>query len=176
MKTKLINLIAILLFISIYFIPTTSYSDYGNNRGYRGGRGGRPGGVSHPNGGFKGHGNGYIGHPVHFVPGPMPRGGWRGNGYVYAGRTYFVWGWTPYAPFYAWPYYYGWHPYLYYYIPEGLICYSDNQSVPGIWTGQVVYYTSDDAINSALGFCENDPRVIEANLSNLCRIRNCTQF
>jgi hypothetical protein len=171
MKNKLFALFAMLSLVSFYFSPTTTYADF-NNRGYRGGRGGRPGAVR-PGPTFHGHS---IGHPVFFRPGPRPVGGWRGVRYIYEGRPYFIWSWGPWAPFYTWPYYTGWRFGLYYYIPDGLLCYADNNQVEGIWTGQQSYYLSDDAINAALSFCETDPRVIDAQAQPYCRIRNCQQF
>jgi hypothetical protein len=134
---------------------------------------GRPGG-GRPE--YHGHGPGRVGNPIRLNLPPAPVGGWRGNGYFYGGHNYFVWGWAPYAPFYGWSYYYGWHVGLFYYVPEGLRCYSDNPVVPGSWTGNEAYYSSEDAINSALGYCENFPDVINANAQSQCRIRNCVRF
>ena len=142
------------------------------------GGGGHPGG-GHPGGGHPGgggHGHGHIGHSTHFHPGGMPRGGWRGHRYFYGGAWWSVWAWGPWAPWWGWAPYYGWTLGLGYYVPEGLKCYADNPQVAGEWVGDTVYYSSDDAINSALGFCENDPTVLANGASAACRIRTCTRW
>jgi len=146
------------------------------------GGGGRPeGGRPHPEGekqrpSYRSHGNGRPAHPMHVALPAAPRGGWRGNPYVYGGFTYHVWGWGPWCPFYAWPYYHGWRLGVYYYVPEGLKCFVDNSEVSGVWSGKTAYYSSEDAINSALGYCENDPKVMDAQAQSSCKIRNCIEW
>jgi hypothetical protein len=61
-------------------------------------------------------------------------------------------------------------------VPEGLKCFADNTQVAGEWAGDVAYYFSDDAINSALGFCEIDPNVVAADAQADCRIRTCVEW
>jgi hypothetical protein len=63
-----------------------------------------------------------------------------------------------------------------YYVPEGLKCFADNTQIAGEWSGDTEYYASDDAINSALGFCENDPKVVALGAQAECRIRTCVQW
>ena len=166
----------ILVCILLLLMSTTSFT-HENYRGGRGGGrgGGRPGGGRRPGPGFRGHGNGRILAPIRFYPGPMPRGGWRGRPYYYGGYTYTIWSWGPYAPFYNWNNHYGWRLGLYYYLPEGIVCYADNSVVPGGWTSQAVYYQSDDAINSVLGLCESDPAVQNANAQAQCQVINCSR-
>lgn len=87
---------------------------------------------------------------------------------------YRVWNWGPWDPWWNWPLYTGWALGLGYYVPEGLKCYADNYEVAGEWAGNVVYYSSDDAILEALGLCENDPIVVANGFQSACRIRTCT--
>jgi hypothetical protein len=184
---KLFKLISLVLSLTLIGIsmpePTQARGFGGGGYGHGGGRGGRGGGrVEHGHdgegrGGRGFHGNGHVGSPVRFNPGRAPYGGWRGNRYVYGGHPYFMWGWAPYAPFYAWGFYTGWRIGLDYYVPEGLRCYTDNPAVPGAeWVGQEQYFSSDDALNSALGFCENDPQVQNLGVQGECRIRNCVRW
>ena len=63
-----------------------------------------------------------------------------------------------------------------FYVPDGLTCYADNSYVAGEWVGHTAYYSSDDAIYSALGFCENDPYVIANGAQGYCRIRTCVRW
>jgi hypothetical protein len=164
----------ILLSIVIFSTFSIAYAERGGRTGF--GRGGSHGTRPHQPGGFHSHGNGHIERPVRFYLPHAPYGGWRGSPYYWSGQRYFVWGFIPGAPFYAWQYYYGWTPTLYYYVPEGLRCFADNSSMPGLWQGQEVYYSSNDAVESALGYCESDQNVISANAQVNCRIRNCTRW
>jgi len=45
-----------------------------------------------------------------------------------------------------------------------------------VWSGKTAYYSSEDAINSALGYCENDPKVMDAQAQSSCKIRNCIEW
>jgi hypothetical protein len=57
-----------------------------------------------------------------------------------------------------------------------LKCFADNPQVPGEWAGQEMFYSSEDSINSALGFCESDPNVQNAGAQASCRIRECVRW
>ncbi len=160
-----------LAFILILCLSLTGFTYSRGRGGERGRPGARHGGVAP-----RGHGNGHVERPVHFRLPPTPRGGWRGNPYYWENRNYFVWAWGPWAPWWGWPNHYGWTLGLYYYVPEGLRCYADNQDVAGLWGGKEYYNSSEDAINSALGYCENDQRVIESNNQRNCVIRYCAQW
>jgi len=164
--------------MALILICSTSMAfERGGRGGERGRPGGRPGirhGGAAPRGGN--HRQGRIEHPVHFMLPREPMGGWRGHPYYWQGRNYFVWAWGPWAPWWGWHQHYGWVIGLNYYVPEGLRCYADNQDVAKVWQGQESYYSSDDAIDSALGYCENDPDVIATNNQSHCVIRNCVRW
>jgi hypothetical protein len=171
---KIINALLVALFV---ISSTLTYAGRWGGHGGGFGRGGHGPQVSPGRGGFRGHGYGRIGNPARFNLGRRPYGGWRGSPYYWGGRNYFVWGWEPYSPFYSWQYYYGWRIGLFYYIPEGIRCYSDNAEMPLIeWKSLDQYYSSEDAINSAMGYCENDPQVVQAGAQGACRIRNCVRW
>jgi hypothetical protein len=162
----------LILILALFCFNSEARSHGSSSRGSRTVRGPSRG----RSGSYRSHGNGHVGNPTRFHLGSRPNGGWRGNPYYYGGYRYFVWGWEPRAPFWGWPYYYGWHVGLYYYVPEGLKCFADNKDVPGLWSGLESYYSSDDAIDSALGACENDSNVINANAQEICVIRNCERW
>jgi hypothetical protein len=163
--------------IALMFFSSYSTSDGWTYENFRGGRGGDRGHHYAPGrGSFRGHGNGHIGNATRFVLPRAPYGGWRGHPYFYGGYNYHVWNWGPWCPFYGWPYYTGWRIGLYYYIPEGMRCEADNPNVGGTWESNEIYYSSEDAINSALGFCENDAEVLRMNASSSCRIRDCQRW
>jgi len=166
------KLFTVILSLILLTTSNLAYSRMERGRGGHGPERGRGGSHRGPERGRPG----YIGHPTHIVFGRAPYGGWRGNRYYWGGHNYFVWAWGPWAPYYGWNYYYGWRIGLNYYVPEGLRCYADNPRVSGEWAGQDTYYASDDAINSALDYCANDPNVTAVNASNDCRIRNCVRW
>ena len=160
------------LLLLVLLISTSSFArGYGDRNIGRGGRGGGRGGRE-----YRGHGNGHVRYPVRFNLGRAPYGGWRGYPYRWNDRPYYIWSWGPWAPYYGWGNYYGWHEGLYYYVPEGLRCIADNSQVGGEWSGMEAYYYSDDAIGSALGSCESDPAVQNANAQGSCRIRTCVRY
>jgi hypothetical protein len=171
-------IILVSLFLSFSFLGQFTKAEVTNReRGDRGEQRSHP----TPNRGRpyiarRGNGRGFVSRPTRFHLGAMPRGGWRGHPYFWGGRNYFVWGWGPYAPFWAWRPYYGWRLGLDYYVPDGLRCYADNTAVAGEWVGVEAYYSSDDAINSALDLCENDPEVVRQGMQASCRIRTCTRW
>ncbi len=143
----------------------------GPGRDHRDGRDPRGGG------GHDGeHRGGRHRHPIRFNPGPMPRGGWRGDRFYWNGLYYTVWNWGPYSPWSNWPDYYGWKLGLGYYFPEGIKCFADNTEVAGEWIGNTPDYFSDDAIQSALDACKSDPRVKESGFTETCRIRTCVRW
>lgn len=166
--------VSIAIFIFILFLLHTQMS-IGHKSQSRKGPQTRPG-HTHPHSFPPRHGNGRIGHPVFFNPGPVPRQGWRGERRFYRDANYYVWTWNAFAPFYSWPYYYGWRIGLNYYVPEGMKCWATNTEIPGQWSYYEVYYSSDDAINSALGTCENDQSVIDNHSEDHCFIRNCVRW
>ncbi len=168
---KLINLFSI-VFLLFSSVVNAGYNGWQRGRGGRGPE--RPHGPSHGYG--RGHGPGRIEHPVYLQLGPKPDRGWHGDLYYWGGHNYFVWSWNREAPFFGWAYYYGWHTGLYYYVTNGLLCYADNPQVNGLWEGNQIYYSSEDAVNSALGYCENDPVVQYEHAEGNCRIRNCNRW
>jgi hypothetical protein len=48
--------------------------------------------------------------------------------------------------------------------------------VAGEWVSETEYYSSDDAINAALGLCETNPEVVNAGAEADCRIRTCVEW
>ena len=187
---KVFAFILFLAFICLGIVTITNDVNHGPFQAYsvvnRGGReGNRRGPEKRPNGGREGNRggdrrshrqNGHIDRPAHIHLGPTPRNGWRGEPYRYEGYNYYVWEWNAWSPWYRWGNYEGWRIGLYYYVPEGMQCFADNPQVEGQWPGQDRYYSSDDAIDSALGACENDPKVYNARAEDYCRIRNCRKW
>jgi len=161
----------ILLFLSVFSFG------FENSRKSRRGPQERPGhSEGHDKDQYRYRRNGHIDRPVRISIEVRPGYIWKGDIRFYEGYNYCVWTWSPYAPFYSWTYYYGWEQNRYYYIPEGMKCTATNSYVPGVWNSTEIYYSSGDAVDSALGKCESDPNVISANAESGCRIRNCVNW
>lgn len=169
---KLYTFLLTFVFAFFLFLPS-AWSYRGPGRGAGGhGREGRPGDHR---GHYEPHHS--PGRGVRFALGNPPRGGWRGTPFYYGGYHYYVWAWGPWAPWWRFREYDGWRLGLFYYVPDGLRCYSDNPRVVGRWSNYPDnYYSSEDAINGALAACENDPNVRNLDASQDCRIRTCEKW